>query len=741
MRVNYRPVQAVLTLAMLAGAAMGQDSVSRNANGGNGLPGDSLAPWTASAARVSFVVDLAAFQGSWGTPFGAAPLMKASRISSARFNAANLSATISTSARTGASYPASTFARWTQAGGGLHTTENNTALNTILSPNGPVTLFGVAAMDVDEQLSGTTLYFANIAYGAQVAFDPALPTRLFVTRVIGAQNSSAPTQLDRSQFGVGSIDADGNLCIRADSFNSAGTTTSLLQGDNYFRVRLPSRSTSVNLIDNAGGGNSAAVDWVLQRDGATQAAPTAIPADLAGRSVLLGADFMGLMRAETSPLVVTNTAGHRPGTMDHRGSATFSSAIVFSGSVGTGAVLSRSTGGSGKADSISVFGLSSGGTVVAARTLTIPATIADTCDAFGWPMSGGGFRGYDSQTTFRGGVGPAAVGRDALGMGLAAAVLYQGATPNPANPYNAIAAARFDPTNPNSTAVWTAAAWVDSAALDGKDILGDYGSDGAPGSGDAGEGDGVVNGLDAPIGRLAALTETSLGYAGPSMSSPAFDAGGNIYFIASASLKRWTGAAVVNDFDLGVFRAVLDPATFCYKLELLFRVGQTFAGQNSARNYRVTGINLADSDSVSSAALWSGSVAGNAWNNVNPALLQPADPANLGGLVLTTRVVYDVNQDGLYEDPTQPGSNAASVDEGYNVVLYVGNITPPAPTCDPDVNCDGSVNGFDIEAMEQAVNGDMSNFCQADPDYNHDGAVNGFDVEAVEQGVNGAPCP
>ncbi|CAG1006875.1 hypothetical protein PHYC_03368 [Phycisphaerales bacterium] len=62
-------------------------------------------------------------------------------------------------------------------------------------------------------------------------------------------------------------------------------------------------------------------------------------------------------------------------------------------------------------------------------------------------------------------------------------------------------------------------------------------------------------------------------------------------------------------------------------------------------------------------------------------------------------------------------------------------------TCDPDVNCDGSINGFDVEATEQAVNGDFSNFCQPDADYNRDGSINGFDIEAVEQAVNGAPCP
>ncbi|CAG0959291.1 hypothetical protein PHYC_00633 [Phycisphaerales bacterium] len=60
--------------------------------------------------------------------------------------------------------------------------------------------------------------------------------------------------------------------------------------------------------------------------------------------------------------------------------------------------------------------------------------------------------------------------------------------------------------------------------------------------------------------------------------------------------------------------------------------------------------------------------------------------------------------------------------------------------CDPDVNCDGSLDGFDIEATEQALNGDYSNFCQGSADLNGDGAENGFDIETEEQRVNGAPC-
>jgi spore coat protein A len=64
----------------------------------------------------------------------------------------------------------------------------------------------------------------------------------------------------------------------------------------------------------------------------------------------------------------------------------------------------------------------------------------------------------------------------------------------------------------------------------------------------------------------------------------------------------------------------------------------------------------------------------------------------------------------------------------------------PAP-CDPDVNCDGSVDGFDIEVMERSVGGDTTDFCQADMDFNRDGSVDGFDIEALEQVVGGAPCP
>ncbi|CAG0999275.1 hypothetical protein PHYC_02767 [Phycisphaerales bacterium] len=72
-----------------------------------------------------------------------------------------------------------------------------------------------------------------------------------------------------------------------------------------------------------------------------------------------------------------------------------------------------------------------------------------------------------------------------------------------------------------------------------------------------------------------------------------------------------------------------------------------------------------------------------------------------------------------------------------SVPLLVPN---SCPCPEPDYNCDGAVNGFDIQATEEAVNGDFSNFCAGSADLNGDGAENGFDIQYAEERVNGAPC-
>lgn len=79
--------------------------------------------------------------------------------------------------------------------------------------------------------------------------------------------------------------------------------------------------------------------------------------------------------------------------------------------------------------------------------------------------------------------------------------------------------------------------------------------------------------------------------------------------------------------------------------------------------------------------------------------------------------------------------------ETYNA-LCITNTAPimenfrGQPQSPADFNDDGAINGFDVECVEQAVNGETS--CSPhDPDINQDGALNGFDIEAMEQLVNG----
>ncbi|MBK9187427.1 MAG: hypothetical protein IPM33_00575 [Phycisphaerales bacterium] len=682
---------ALAFFAALAGSCagvFGQDSVSRNANGGNGMPGDAISPWSSGLGqRANYVVDLTEFRTASGVRLGIGPLAKSGKTSAGRFTALNATSGLSQTVRTGAAFPNPTYTLWSQAGGGLNTSENNTSLNSTLTPAGSPSVFGLGFLDVDEILVGSTPVFVNQVVGAMVAFDPGEPSRLYVTRSTACVNSTF-NQTDRSQFGFGAIDADGNLYLRADSFGSAGPATSLLQGDNYFRVRLPARSVFANLIDNNGASNAPSVDWVLQRHAVTHACPNAIPQDQASRPVVMGADFLGQYRYESTAGSTTTTNTHRPATTDQRGGMTYSAVRLFAGSVGTGAVLSRGAAGGGKTDTLSLYGVGSDGQVVGTRGVTIPPSIADSCDAFVWPLAGGEFRNYESQVTFRGGSGPVAVGRDLGGLALAAGVLYAGTNTGAANPSNAIVACRFDAGNPQSTPEWTSVAWVDAASMTGKAIRGDYGADGAPGTNDTGEGDGVVDANDAPIGRLAAMNESTLGPSGPSLSGPAFDAAGNVYFLASVALRERVGPSIVTRYDIALLRGVLDRASFCYTLDLVARTGDVFRGSNSATDYRIAALSVADADSVASGAVWSSSAMQQAWNGIDASALPAHDPAHLGGLVLSARIVYDTNGDLLFEDPTLAGGNANSVDEAYNVALYIGNITPPS-LCVADYNGSG----------------------------------------------------
>jgi hypothetical protein len=735
-------VAMLVGLAGLAAPCAGQGSVSRNADGGSGLPGDALNPWVLGPGmRSSYVVDLREFKTSMGTTLGIGPLVKSGKTSATRFTALNGTSVISGSMRAGAAYPSASYALWSSPGAGLHPTESLAGGVSTVTPSGAATVFGIGLMDFDEVTVGTSNVFVNQLYAAQVAFDPTEPGRMYVTRVHAAANSTT-NNTDRSQFGLGSVDADGNLCFRADSFGSAGAATSLLVGDNYFRVKSPLRGSTVNLIDNNGGSNSAATDWLLVRSPATHTVPVAIPADMAGRSVLIGADLLGNVAYEAAPGTVSGAStAHRSGTLDHRGAPGFSARVLFPGSVGTGTILTRSAAGGGKTDGLTIWGVDANGNPTATRTVVAPGSLTDPCISHTWNLGGGDFRGYESQTIFRGGSGPVAVTRDHSGRALVASLVFHGSIGGSANPFDAIAVARFDPANPNSPVEWTNAAWVDTSQSTGKPLFGDFGADGAPGTNDTGEGDGVVNGLDAPIGRLASLTENPFATPGPSLSAPAFDAAGNLYFIASVSLRKWVGTQVLEVPSVALIRGVYDAATLCYTPEVVLEVGSTFEGLNSATRYQVQHLSLADADSSSSASLWSGSTTQQAWNRMNPSEVPPGDPRQLGGLVVSARVCYDVNGDGTFEDPTVFGNDPQSPDEAYNAVLYIGFVPEVFVCGTADFDNDGDTGtDADIEAFFACLAGQCCPTCQTN-DFDGDGdSGTDFDIEAFFRVLAGGDC-
>jgi len=727
--------RAILALVFGAGtigvsSARAQDSVSLNTDAGNGLPGDAISPHTVTLQRTNYVVDLAPFETSWGTTFALGPVIKAGKVTTARFTSLAGPSVISAVPRVNASYPSSSYALWTQAGGGLEPTQNNGALSTTLNRSGMATVFSIGLLEYSDVQLNATLGFWNEIVGAQVAFDPASPSRLYVTRVVAANNSTGGAMLDRSQFGLGAIDSFGDVWFRADSL-TASSATNLLAGENYFRVSLPARTNVVNLIDSAGASHAASSTRLLNNGGVTVTTPTVVSRTDANDSILIGANLAGQLIRETSVNVLGTTIDHLSGAVDHRGTPSFSKAILFPGTYGTGAILSR-TSAAQRTDAISLFGVRSAGNILGTRLLTLPASVQDSCTGTAWPANESfanvDFRHYESQVMFRGGNGPVAVGLDAQGRALVAATAYSRQNSwGAANPHDAILVARFDPAVANTTVTWTAAVWTATPTTSGKSIAGDYGADGIPNTTDAGEGDGTIDAT--PIGRVASMSEVSFGKEGPSISAPMIDAAGNVWCTAAVALNTLINNQPATEYTTALLRGVYDPGTFCYRLELVLKVGDTFAGANSARNYRVAYLGLADADSIASEAPWSGSMSNQAWNNVSLAGLEPKNPKSLGGLALSSRIVYDRDADGDFEDPTLPNGNANSADEAYDVVLYVGNIDNSVP-CPADLDNDGNFGnggtpdgGVDINDLLYFLVGFEAGATQVDLDNDGDPAV------------------
>lgn len=638
-------VLVLLATLLVAAPVLAQDSVSKV----QGVAGsDAVSPYAATEQINNYVLDLDPFTTSWGTKFGIAPLAKSSLTSPGSFFTGLLSAQ-AMSRTLGARQPflRNNYALWKGQGFGIN--GNGTIHDT---PPTAINTNGVRGT----QFAASFAEFggnANNIITAVVNYVPSRPNRLYVSRIAAAVNGFNDTE-ERAAIANGAVDWRGNSNFRADDFGISGPNP--IVGNNLFRIDAAGRSAGVvNVIDNAGGADAAATDWLLVNSTTTHNPPSIIPS--AARSVLISSNFDGEYVYESAANVLTGTVAHRPGTTDQRGNTSFHDVPVFNApgfanSIGTVTMYGKD--GADLTRRIIMWGVDVNGNVTGTGFIDPPATITDNDNGFVFPNGEviDEFIYHVSQVAFRGGNGQVAIGRDSLGNVLVSTVVTgSGLAPSDDNPVGAVAVARFKASDIAGTVEWTTAAYNNFAGT-GKEIL-----DGPSGT---------------AIGQVVELNAVTGGAPfGPSFSEPIFDAAGNLWFLAACEFyDRLPGGE--SDFDTALLRAVYNPTTFSYQLELVLEVGSVFHGQNSDTDYQIRFLGIADSGSVDSGTMWSGNAARGPLNGLNSAGLAPRDPRNLGGLVLAAEIVYDVNGDGDFIKVTGGGGDPLSEDQEYNVLLYVG---------------------------------------------------------------------
>ncbi|MFK7882805.1 MAG: GC-type dockerin domain-anchored protein [Phycisphaerales bacterium] len=705
---QYFGIAALVAAAGLSSTALGQDSVS---NSSGNLPGDALSPWTQGCA--AYVIDLAPVTTSQGNVFGIAPVLKTSKSASANFNSLGSSVSISPDLAEGVAYSRAAYSFWDMPGMGVNNEQNDAG--TTVNTTGTANRFALAMSEFSTTDSGANF---NGIIGALVNYDPASPNRLFVDRRMGAVNTPDGFTGDSSQLGGSSIDANGNLYYRADNFGSSGPNQ--VSGQNIFRTRLADRDCGVlNLISSIST-QSDATNGMLIGSATTHSVPSNVPASAAGGNGLYaGPNFNGEYVYGATAGASTATTGHLDNsvTVDQRGTFGQTGATPFGGvytlaNASNDLIFDNTT-------VVNVFGVDATGAVTGNAGFEVPLVVMDNADGFTTTYIDGVYqnRHVTGSTAFRGGVGSVAVGADGAGNNLIATTMSEnGFTGDFANQ---IIVGRY--TTPG-TIEWTMAAYVDQLN-----------------SGTMDAGKPIVDDMGVEIGQLVDLLSVTGGSPfGPSLSAPAFDSAGNVWFMASVELyDRLPDGG--SDFDGALIRAIYDEATFSYSLELVLEVGTVVTGPNSNRDYRIDFLGTATgSSNPTPSSVWSSAVSDVAWNGVDPSTLDAADPMTNGGAVIQTGITYDINGDGAFNNPTSINFDPAlPADETYQVALYVGYFQDGPPPCPADLAAPfGVLNFFDIAAYINLYNANDPAADLAAPF----GALNFFDISTFI-GFYNAGCP
>ena len=704
-----KTASTIAVLLAAAGTAVAQDSVT--STGGS----DALSPFQSAAQQgANYVVTLSPFNTSWGTQFGIAPIAKTTQTDPLFNNNLGSAQAMSRSSLLGVPALGGTFETWNGVGGGINAGAGQTS--STVNPPAMVNRQGVAYKEFNGEYDGII--------GAMLEFDPADPKTLFVSRRHAAQ--SLLESGDGGDAGIGgvSVNHHGDVFYRADSFGRTGVN--LVSGNNLFRTSIPGRNTStVNHI--SGLGIFDATTPIVLGSGDTLSAPSHVPGTTIGASGTFTDNYVS--GSDVGTYAVGPSDAHLDLTEidQHRGTFGSTSRVLLdAGAVATFAMIGRdSTGIPTDYSNINIWSVDSFGALIGMPVnFQFPTMIPDHDALAGGymyddaviPSEPSSFR---SQTTFQGGVGQVGIGADQQGRGLVA--FYTAGSGFSDNPDNHMLVARFDPAaaDPSAAAEYALAAWcffdVGTATGVGKPI-----SDGA----------GNI------IGQLVPLDSVTGGIPfGPSMSPPAIDAAGNLWFQASVELFNridtdGDGIGDASDFDGALIRAVYDPnnpAGPAWDLELVLELGSSVIGLDSGVAWRINFMGTADSDSLSSGTFFSSNAAEDSYNGFDVSGLPTSDPRTSGGVVVNASIVYDVDGDGDFE--TDPIVDPGTIDQDYNTLLYIGNLDTEDPAADPcdaiDFNGDGVLDNGDIGAF-------VGLFLASDltADINGDGILDNGDIGA-----------
>ncbi|MEM8757541.1 MAG: GC-type dockerin domain-anchored protein [Planctomycetota bacterium] len=688
-----RLVPAMLVLS-LAGAAAGQDSVSLDQLG----PGDAISAYDTSRQATRFVVDLAPVSSAQGHPLGVAPVLKSSaRLSpTGTLRSSALRSVAVSRLIEPASLAVGPYAQWSTAGAGVG--PNNDPGVMLDLPAGALSSLAIGFADADGGQSN--------AVAALVTFDPAARDRVYVDRIV--VGSSSPDGAADSSAGI-SLSAIGstlNATLRLDGVGATGPSAVLRQ--DVIRVDSAARNTAaVNALSDAGAADAAATTVVF--DGSDPLGTNPIGGVLLAPSSILDAAF----GPNTSPLLAG--AGFAAVGTDHlvpdpafvgllpnqtqRGSLGVAP-ITPLGGVATAVGLQ--CGADGIPNALAVFGLDATGTPVSVATFQAPAMIDDPADPFGGAGAAiSAFSAGGDDRPFEAASGAAAVTAAADGSVLAAGVVDIAcvsctgttvpAAPGDGEPSrgSGIAVLRFDPADPAGSQAWTLAAWTNSDTGLGKTVRDDQGV-----------ARGMLTTADAFPGNAA----------GVSISGVAFDAAGNAAFVSPFVDFGDDGVMGTPDdaTRVGLFRAVYEPVTLSYEIDLLLGTGDVLPSGGTGLDYRVEQLAFGDSPD--------GFGAQSATHTGYPSA-EPGAIDSLGAAAISAVITYDADQDGAFD--TAPGT----LDESYAVVLLVqaGETEPPLVDCNgngiqdaddiaqgtsEDINLDGQPDECQIDRLCADVNGD-----------------------------------